>query len=72
MCASERRFLVRSPGFEPGCSAWEAEVLTKFSDCGVACYPESLDYDRIDVMVVELTLKSLRCLPLSLKAFRHV
>ena len=27
--------MVRSPGFEPGSSAWEADVLTK------------LDYDRI-------------------------
>ena len=28
-------FMVRSPGFEPGSSAWEADVLAK------------LDYDRL-------------------------
>ena len=32
--SSLRAFMVRSPGFEPGSSAWEAGVLAK------------LDYDR--------------------------
>ena len=32
--SEKRKFLVRSPGFEPGSSAWEADVLAK------------LDYDR--------------------------
>jgi hypothetical protein len=34
--SEKRRFLVRSPGFEPGSSAWEADVLAR------------LDYDRLD------------------------
>jgi hypothetical protein len=31
--------MVRSPGFEPGSSAWEADVLAK------------LDYDRADKQI---------------------
>jgi hypothetical protein len=36
-----RRNVVRSPGFEPGSSAWEADVLAM------------LDYDRIDQKILQ-------------------
>ena len=36
------RALVRSPGFEPGLSGWEPDVLTK------------LDYDRKHVALIDL------------------